>query len=138
MAGDNLYEDLKKALEDFKSFLDTNVPVIKPAIAALQGVGVPINDLLDQLVELLGQLKTEIQNLDVSAIPGLDEVSAFTGGAKALLEAAKNLLPDASSEIDSVLSIADVVTGLPSLEQIKQDILDLLDAVVADLNQLKS
>jgi hypothetical protein len=135
---DNLFEDLKKALNDFKSFLDANVPVIKPAIAALDGIGVPINDLLDQLVALLGQLKTEIENLDVSAIPGLDQVSQFTSGTKALLEAAKNLLPDASDEIDSVLSIADVVTGLPSLDQIKQEILDLIDAVVADLNQLKS
>jgi hypothetical protein len=101
-------------------------------------LGVPIDDLLNALGDLLGQLKTEIQNLDVSNIPGLDEVSTFTSGTKALLEAAKNLLPDASSEIDSVLAIAEVVTGLPSLDQIKQDILDLIDAIVGHINTLKA
>jgi hypothetical protein len=138
MAGENLYEELKAALEEFKTFLDTNVPTIKPAVDALEGLGVPIGDLLNELATLLGQLRTEITNLDVSAIPGLDEVSSFTTGVRGILDAAKNLLPDATAEIDTVLGIADVVTGLPSLDQVKQEILDLLDAIVVHINTLKA
>jgi hypothetical protein len=138
MAGSNIYQDLKDVLQDFKDFLDTNVPTIKPAISALASLIPQITELLDKLIELMGKLKTEIQNLDVSGIPGLAEASEFTAKIKSFLEATKNLLPDEADEIDSVLGIADVVTGLPSLDDVKSDILSLIDAIIAHLNNLKS
>lgn len=138
MADSNLYADLKKALQDFKDFLDANVATIKPAITALKAIIPQISDLIDKLISLMGQLKTAIQNLNVGAIPGLDKVSAFTTSAKTLLQTAENLLPDQKSAIDEVLGVVDVVSGLPSLDTLKADILNLIDAIVADLNQLKS
>ena len=33
---DNLYQEVKTELADFKGFLNTNVPVIKPAVQALR------------------------------------------------------------------------------------------------------
>lgn len=139
MADNNLFEDLKDVLEDFKEFLDEKVPVIKPAIDALRTI-IPdqIDDLLDKLIDLMNKLKAEIQNLDVSSIPGLAEASEFTGKVKEFLEAAKNLLPDESESINDVLGVADVVTGLPSLDDVKAEILALIDAINAHLNSLKA
>jgi hypothetical protein len=134
----NLYQDLKKALEEFKTFLHDNVATIKPAIQALKSLIPQIGDLIDKLIALMGQLKTEIQNLNVGQIPGLDKVSTFTNGIKALLTTAENLLPDQKASIDDVLSVVNVVSGLPTLDTIKQDILDLIDAIVTDLNALKA
>ena len=138
MAGDNLFQELKDALDEFDSFLEANVPTIKPAVSALAALIPQINDLIDELVELMNSLKTEIQNLDVSSIPGLSEVSEFTEMTSNLLNTAKSLLPDVASEIDEVLSIANVVAGLPSLEEVKTEILDLLDSIIGHLNSLKS
>lgn len=134
----NLFQELKDVLADFKEFLDDNVPTIKPAIQAIAGLIPQVNDLLDQLSNLLNALKTEIQNLDVSGIPGLAEASEFTTKLKGFLEAAKNLLPDQSDEIDAVLGVADVVSGLPSLDEVKAEIISLLDAIIAHVNSLKS
>lgn len=134
----NLFEELKQVLQEFKDFLDANVPTIKPAIQALASLVPQIVELLDLLIGLLQQIKTEIQNLDVSAIPGLSEVSAFTGQITTLVEAARALLPDAlDDDVDQVLEVASVVTSLPSLDQVKGEILTLVDAVVAHLNSLK-
>ena len=138
MAADNLFQELKDVLQDFKDFLDANVPIIKPAIQALASLIPQITELIDKLVDLMNKLKTEIQNLDVSSIPGLSEVSEFTTKVKAFLGAAKNLLPDEAATIDDVLSVADVVTGLPSLDEVKTEILTLLDAIVVHLNSLKA
>ncbi len=138
MAADNLFQELKDVLQDFKDFLDANVPTIKPAIQALASLIPQINELIDKLIDLMNKLKTEVQNLDVSAIPGLAEASEFTTKVKAFLEAAKNLLPDEADTIDDVLGVADVVTGLPSLDEVKTEILALIDAIVAHLNSLKS
>lgn len=138
MAGENIYQELKDVLQEFKDFLDTNVPVIKPAITALKSLVPQISELLSKLIDLMNSLKTEIQNLDVSGIPGLAEASEFTSKVKGFLEAAKSLLADQADEIDSVLAIADVVTGLPSLDEVKGDILSLLDAIIAHLNNLNS
>ncbi|HEV2359517.1 MAG TPA: hypothetical protein VGZ23_18150 [bacterium] len=134
----NLYQDLKKALNDFKTFLDSNVATIKPAIQALKAILPQIGDLIDKLVNLMNQLKTAIQNLNVSSIPGLSQVSQFTTAVKSLLQTAETLLPDQKAAIDDVLGVTDVVSGLPSLDQVKTDILNLIDGIVQDLNSLKS
>jgi ABC-type transporter Mla subunit MlaD len=135
---DNLFDELKDALQEFKDFLDDNVATIKPAVNALADLIPQVNDLINELVNLMNTLKTEIQNLDVSGIPGLSEVSEFTSKTTSLLTAAKNLLPDAADEIDQVLGIAEVVTGLPSLDEVKAEIISLLDAIIAHLNSLKA
>lgn len=137
MAEKNLFEELKDVLQEFKDFLDTNVPTIKPAIQALASLIPQIVELLDLLIGLMGDLKTEINNLDVSAIPGLAEASEFTEKVKNFLGAAKNLLTDKTDTIDQVLSVAEVVTGLPSLDQVKTEILALIDAITAHLTSLK-
>ncbi|WP_020392166.1 hypothetical protein [Kribbella catacumbae] len=138
MAEENLFEQLKAVLADFKSFLDANVPTIKPAIQAIASLVPQVNDLLDLLVELLNKLKTELENLDVSTIPGLAEVAAFTGKIPALLDAAKKLLPNETASIESIADVADVVTGLPSVDAVKAEILTLIAGIVAHLNSLKA
>ncbi|HMH49782.1 MAG TPA: hypothetical protein VK548_06075 [Candidatus Acidoferrum sp.] len=137
MAEPNLYEQLKKVLEDFKKFLDENVTKIRPAIQALGVLIPPLPGLIDKLIALMGTLKTEIQKLDVSSIPNLDEVSKFTAAIKTLLETSKNLLPNEAPAIDEVLSVVNVVTGLPTLDTVKADILSLIDAIVVHLTSLK-
>lgn len=137
MPAQNLYQELKDVLQDFKTFLDTNVPTIKPAIQALASLIPQITDLINKLIDLMNKLKTEIQNLNVSGIPGLAQASTFTEKVKAFLEASKNLLPDEADTIDEVLAVADVVTGLPSLDTVKADIISLIDAIIGHLNSLK-
>jgi hypothetical protein len=136
---ENLFEELKDALQEFKDFLDDNIATIKPAVDALKSI-IPdqIDELLTKLIELLGKLKTEIENLDVSAIPGLAEVAEFTGAIGPIVEAAKKLLPSESDDFDAVLGAADVITGLPSIDDVKAEITALIDAVVGHLNTLKA
>ena len=138
MAEKDLFQELKDVLQDFKEFLDTNVPTIKPAIQALISIVPKIGDLLDELIDLLNKLKTEVQNLDVSAIPGLSEVSDFTGKITTLLESAKKILPDdADTVVDNVLEISEMISGLPSVEEVKTEIISLIDAIIGHLNSLK-
>jgi hypothetical protein len=133
----NLFEELKQALTTFKDFLHSNVETIKGAIGPLKELVPQIIELIDKLIELMGKLKTEIDKLKPDAIPGLDKVSEFTTGVTSLLTTAKNLLPNETGTIDDVLAVTDVVSSLPSLEQVKTEIIALLDAIIADLNQLK-
>jgi ABC-type transporter Mla subunit MlaD len=138
MADSNIYEELKDALEDFKTFLDENVATIRPAIQALASIIEGIVDVIDLLVDLMNDIKTEIQNLDVSSIPGLSEVSEFTTKIASFLDASADLLPDeAEGTVSDIRSALNVVGGLPSLDEVKQDILDLIDAIVGHLNSLK-
>jgi polyhydroxyalkanoate synthesis regulator phasin len=136
---DNLFEDLKDVLQEFKDFLDDKVSVIQPAVAALRAI-IPdqIDNLLDKLIELLNKVKTEVQNLDVSAIPGLGDAAEFTEKVKDFIDGAKALLPDDSDDFDAVKDIADVVGSLPSIDDVKGEIISLVDAIVGHLNSLKA
>jgi len=138
MAEKNLFDELKDVLQDFKDFLDANVPTIRPAIQALTSLIPQVGELIDKLVGLMNSLKTEINKLDVSAIPGLSEVSSFTTKIGSFLDAAESLLPDQASTINDVRSVANVVTSLPSLDEVKTEILALVDAIIAHLNSLKA
>lgn len=138
MAENNLYQELKDVLEDFKKFLDDNVPVIKPAIQALAELISGIVDVINLLIDLMNQIKAEIEKLDVSAIPGLSEVSSFTSKIGSFLDTAGDLLPDdADSTVADIRSALNVVGSLPSLDEVKQDILDLIGAIIGHLNSLK-
>ena len=136
---DTLFDELKDALQEFKDFLDSSISTIKPAIDALKSI-IPdqIDDLLTKLADLMGKLKTEIQNLDVGAIPGLGEAAELTGKIGSIVEAAKKLLPSDTSDFDAVLDAAEVVSGLPSIDQVKTEIVALIDAIIGHLNTLKS
>jgi flagellin-like hook-associated protein FlgL len=136
MATSNLYQDLKNALNDFKTFLDTNTDKIKQAIGPLKQLIPQIGDLISKLVDLMNKLKTEIQNLNVTNIPGLSQFSAFATAAQTLLTTAESLLPDQKTAIDDVLSVVNVAAGLPSLDSVKQDIVNLIDGIITDLNKL--
>ncbi|WP_305044243.1 hypothetical protein [Geoalkalibacter sp.] len=138
MAEKNLFDELKDVLQDFKDFLDANVPTIRPAIQALTSLIPQVGELIDKLVGLMNSLKTEINKLDVGAIPGLSEVSSFTTKIGTFLDAAESLLPDQAGTIADVRSVANVVTGLPSLDAVKTEILALVDAIIAHLNSLKA
>jgi hypothetical protein len=137
MAAQNLFEELKQALTTFKDFLHNNVATIKPAIQALKQLVPQVSELIGKLIDLMSKLKTEINNLNPAAVPGLDKVSEFTTGVTSLLTTAKNLLPNEAGEIDEVLAVTDVVSSLPSLDAVKAEIIALIDAIIADLNQLK-
>ena len=136
MAEQNLFDELKAALTTFKDFLHNNVATIKPAVQALKSVVPQISELISKLIDLMGKLKTEINNLNPGAIPGLGQVSQFTAGITTLLTTAKNLLPNEAGAIDDVLAVTSVVSSLPSLDAVKTEILALIDAITADLNQL--
>lgn len=139
MPGTNLFQELKDALTKFKTFLHDNVATIKPAIQALKAIVPQVTDLIDKLIDLLGALKTEIDKINPGAVgAGLAKVTEFTTSIKTVLETAKGLLPNEAAKIDDVIKVADVVSSLPSLDAIKGEIKDLIDAIVTDLNQLKS
>jgi hypothetical protein len=138
MAEKDLFQELKDALQDFKDFLDSNVSKIRDAVKVLIVIVPKIGDLIDGLVSLLNKLKTEVQKLDVGTIPGLSEVSEFTGKVTALLEGAKKVLPDDADEVvDDVLEISEVISGLPSVEEVKTEIISLIDEIIVHLNSLK-
>lgn len=136
MAAADLFLSLRSALSNLKSILDTNTATIKSAIQALKPVLPQAGDVVNQVVALMNQLKTTIQNLDVSNVPGLSPLSNFATSAESLLLTAEDLLPGQENEISTVLGELSVVAGLPSLVAVRQDILTLIDGVIADLNAL--
>jgi hypothetical protein len=133
----DLYKDLKTALTEFKGFLDTGANTLGPVIKAVEQVVPQLSGLVTDLITLMEKIKTEIQNLNVSGIKGLDQIAKFTAAITAVLTTAKSLLPDDAAAIQKVLDVTGVVTGLPSVDSVKKDITDLIDAIVVDLNKLK-
>jgi hypothetical protein len=138
MAADNLFQKLRRILQNYKDFLDANVPTLKPALQALSSLTPQISDAIDTLIDLMSELKAIIQNLDVGSIPGLQVLSSFTEKTKAVLLTSRCLLLEQRSEIASVICVSDILESLPHLEEIKGEIIALIEAIIAHLNSLKS
>ena len=88
--------------------------------------------------DLMSELKAIIQNLDVGSIPGLQVLSSFAEKTKAVLLTSRCLLLEQRSEIASVICVSDILESLPHLEEIKGEIIALIEAIIAHLNSLKS
>jgi len=133
----NIFEELKTLLTEFQTFLEQNVPTIRPAILAIARVFPQIVELIDKLIELMNKLKTEINNFDLGNIPGLTEATQFITMIKSFLESARTLLPDEAGTINDVLAVADVVGSLGGLTDVKADIIKAIDTIVTQLASLK-
>jgi hypothetical protein len=138
MANTSVYDDLKKALQDFKSFLNTNKQPIHDAIGPLKSLVPQIADLLTALIDLMGKLADKVNQLDVGNLPGLAQVTQFTQDVQTLLQVVSTVLPDQSAAINDVVGKAKVVGGLPSLGTVKQDILGLINDVTGTLQFINS
>lgn len=137
MPAPNLFEELEEALTKFDTFLNQNVNTIKPAVQALKSIFPQITDLINQLIELMGKLNAEIDKLNPGVVgDALGKVTEFSTGVKTLLETAKGLLPNEADTINTVLEAANVVSSLPSLDQIKGKIKQLIDSIVGNLKKL--
>lgn len=134
---DNLFQELRDVLVDFRQFLDDNVGTIRPAIQALAGLIPQVADLIGELVTLMNSVKEEVQNLDVSAIPGLAEATQFTGQVSSFLDSANALLPDQAEAIGAVRQVADVVGSLDALDGVRDEIVATIDAINAHLESLR-
>ena len=134
----NLYQQLKDVLQQFKQFLDSTALTLKPAIQQLKPMVPQIGDLLTKLIDLMNQLHDAVNQIDVNNIPGLQQVTEFTTGVATVLQTAESLLPAEKPTIDEVLSDAGVVTPLPSLGDVKQQILDLITGIIGDLQTLNT
>jgi hypothetical protein len=97
-----------------------------------------IPDMLDQLIVLMAALRTQIQNLNVTNVPGLGQVATFGQLINTSVEDSRLLLPNEAARMDRLIATTDVLIGLPSLDQIRSDILSLIDAIVVHLNDLKA
>ncbi len=134
----SLFEDLKTELEKFNTFLGGAVGDIRPAMPVLRSLIPAITDLLTKLIDLMKSIKAEVDRLATPNIPAVAEVSQFTTGVTSLLNAAKNLLPDQAGTIDDVLRVANLVSSLPSVGDIKGQIDLLIDQIVGHLETLKN
>lgn len=138
MANTSVYDDLKKALQDFKSFLATNKQPIHDAIGPLKSLVPQIGDLLTALIDLMGKLADKVNQLDVGNIPGLAQVTEFTQDVQTLFQVVSTVMPDQSAAINDVIGKAKVVGGLPSLGTVKQDIIALINDVTGMLQFINS
>jgi hypothetical protein len=137
MADQNLFQELKDGLTEFEKLLKDNAPTIKTAVNTIAALFPQIKDLIKKLIDLMGKLEAAIDKLDVKNIPGLDKVAEFTTQIKGVLTTAKGLLPSEAGAIDDVLKVADVVSGLPSLDEIKAEIKKLLESITTLLKSIQ-
>src|SRR5437588_9074406 len=132
---ESLYQDVKTQLIDFQGFLKDHRDEVKPAVQAIRAVLPQVDDLLNKLIDLMKQIDTAIQNLDISRIPGVGQVTTFTQKITTLLQTVLNLVPSEADAINSVLGVAKVVGGLSDLGgALKTDIHNAILAILGHLD----
>lgn len=127
---DNVIEDLSASLKSLRTYLDTNIATIAPAIMALRSLAPEQLDIfLRSLNELIVALKTQLQALDTGGIPGLDETAEFSSRVHAVASAAQPFLPGQSELVTRLQDSASVIAALPALEDARPKLIDNIDAI---------
>jgi hypothetical protein len=105
---------VRDALNEFDLFLNsTSFDTVEEAIKKIGAQFPAVNALIDQLVGLMTQLDTELDNLDLDS--ALGQVPAFVGGVRSLIEGATQMFdppqpPEGLGEaLDAVEDIAEVL-----------------------------
>jgi hypothetical protein len=140
MAASNPYQDLKDALQEMWKLLDSSeeYDAIAAAITALAVLFPQIKDVINKLISLLNDLKQAVDDLELSDVEGLEKVSQVMAAATAVAQAAKVLLPANKQQgVTDVLNVLSQVSGFPSLDTLKDDIIKLITDINGKLAALK-
>jgi methyl-accepting chemotaxis protein len=139
MPVENLYEQLKDALQTFKDFLETDeFAILKAALKKLQKFVPQITQMIDKIIELLQDLKAGIEAIDLE-IDDLDQTTATQLATEIsdMLEAATPFLPDQSNTINSIVNTANVIASIPGLTEVRDDIIELINDIIDRMTDLK-
>ncbi len=132
-----LYHELRNSLQGVKQFLDSNLHALKPGMQTLFAAVPQSRHLLDNLIYLLNGFKLNLQQLDVGQIPSVPEMTSFALQMGTFLQSAQDLLPDEPTVVRDVQRTARVLTSLGSLDEVKGELLYLVDSIVGQLYELK-
>ncbi|MDQ3916551.1 MAG: hypothetical protein M3323_14670 [Actinomycetota bacterium] len=141
MPGENLYEDLRTALQDFDAFVgaEPNRTALKNAYGALVQLFPQLGPAVIDLEALLGRVRDEIENFDLGSVPGLTEVTTLAQSVSTLLDSAKALVPSEEEAIDDINDALSVVGGLSGVtEQVKTDIVAAINSILGHLAFIRS
>lgn len=132
-----LYHELRDSLQGVKQFLDGNTQALKPGMGALFAAVPHTRHLLDNLIYLLNGFKANVQQLDSDQMSGVHEMTRFAVQLDDFLETAHDFLPDDSTAVRDVQRTARVLTSLSRLNEVKGELLFLVDGIVGHLYELK-
>lgn len=135
--GGALYHELRDSLQGVKQFLDGNTQALKPGMDALFAAVPHTRHLLDNLIYLLNGFKLNVQQLDIDQISGVPEMTRFAAQLDNFLDTAQDFLPEESTVVRDVQRTARVLTSLNRLNEVKGELLFLVDGIVGHLYELK-
>jgi|SRR5579859_1767740 len=141
MAENTVLADLQTTLTDVLSFLQAHRGDISTAFKALSSLFPQVNALIDSLIKILNEIKTEIDKLDISKIQGVEQITGFTQKISAMLSAFATLLKGnpVETEINSVLDTVKTVGEIPQFAgQIKDTITKTIQQIIDQLNLIKA
>jgi len=134
----NVYFELRETVRGFGDFLDNNTQNVKSGIHTVASIMPQTQHLADSLIYLMENLRNTISTIDTGSIMHLQELSTFGDKVNMILQSAKELLPNEPNAIDDVKRTTHVLSDLPTLGNIKGEIIGSLDGILGHLHELKS
>jgi hypothetical protein len=138
MMEQNVYYQMRDTVIGLRDFLDDNAQNVKSGIHTVASIMPQMQHLVDSLIYLMENLRDTIKTIDAGTIPHLHELSTFGAKVNLLLNGAMQLLPNEPHTIDDAERTVRVLSDLPTLGEIKDEILGPLDGIISRLYELKS
>jgi ABC-type transporter Mla subunit MlaD len=136
----NPLAELRRLLEELESYLRKTLedPELSRLIRAAVDVFDPLDDLIDSIIDLLTQVRQEIEAIDLT-VEGLTEASDFARRLIELISATQPFLPaDAARTVDAIVGRAQFLGSLTEeLDETRAAIVGLINTVIGQLQMFR-
>jgi hypothetical protein len=140
MEMESYYHAIRDTLHTLKEFLDKNdnaiSNTIKPGLQSLYGTIPQTRHFVANVIFLLEDFRSRLQHTDVGAIPNVAELAHFATLVDSVLEKSGALLPDQLDTVQDAHGTARMIRDLPALTELKDEIIQLTDGIVAHCRDL--
>jgi hypothetical protein len=127
---DNKLQELKQALQQVSTFLDT--PAVVTALGQIPGtIKDPVFDGLKQVLDVIKKALDELKG-SLSAVTTVKDLLKVIND---LLDAAAGLAPGEKETLDNVKQIVKTLQDLPGAAEI-EEILNLINQIITKLGSL--
>lgn len=132
-----VYEDLKNNLELLRNFIINNESALRNGLDSMATVVPQIRHLTGNMVSIMEQFRSTLDGVKSITYSDVELLMAFSGHLQSFLSG-NPLLPDEPEHRSDLVRNSQLLSGLNSLAQMREELVTLTEDIIFQVRGLRS
>jgi hypothetical protein len=131
-----IYEEVRKNLQGLRNFILNNEVVLRTGLESMSTVVPQVRHLTSNLITIMEQFHSTLNNVKKITMSDVEMLMAFSGHLQSFLSG-NPLLPEDSADQGDLVRNTQLLAGLNSLAQMREELAELTEDLIFQVRGLR-